>query len=71
MWQSARVKAGGKYRLDPGYVCVTSIRQIELGDVTTELARRSGFQGTVDLLKTARHGSGRKLYLIEFEYCEE
>ena len=71
MWQSARVKAGGKYRLAPGYVRVTSIREIAFQDVTPDLARRSGFEGSVDLLKTAKHGPGRHLYLIEFEYEEE
>jgi hypothetical protein len=45
-------------------------RQIAVGDITGELARRSGFEGVVDLLKVAKHGSGRNVYLIEFEYCE-
>jgi hypothetical protein len=28
----------------------------------------SGFSGVVDLLKTAKHGPGEKVYLIEFVY---
>jgi hypothetical protein len=47
---------------------VTSIRQIELSDVTPDLARRSGFLGVVDLLKVAKHGPGENVYLVEFEY---
>lgn len=68
IWRSARVKRGGRYRLGAGAIEVTDIRQISLGDITPELARRSGFAGVVDLLKTAKHGAGEKVYLVEFEY---
>ena len=68
IWQAPRVKVGGRYRLGPGTVEVTSIRRIELGDITPALARRSGFAGVVDLLKVARHGSGDQVFLIEFDY---
>ena len=37
-------------------------------DVTDDLARESGFDGVGDLLRTARHGRGSKLYLIRFHY---
>ena len=70
MWQAPRVKAGGRYTLAPGHIHVTSIREIGIDDVTPALARRSGFEGTVDLLKTAKHGLGRRLFLVEFEYEE-
>ncbi len=68
IWQNPRVKPGGRYRLGPGHICVTSIREIGLDDVTPELARRSGFQGRIDLLKVARHGTGDHVYLVEFHY---
>ncbi|MBR7620450.1 hypothetical protein JKL49_13740 [Phenylobacterium sp. 20VBR1] len=68
IWQSPRVKVGGRYRLGEGAVEVTSLRQIELTDITPQLARDSGFEGVVDLLKTARHGRGEKVYLVSFEY---
>jgi hypothetical protein len=70
IWHRPRVKVGGVYPMEGGQVVVTSIRQIAIGDITGELARRSGFEGVVDLLKVAKHGSGRNVYLIEFEYCE-
>ena len=35
-------------------------------DITPELARRSGFDGVVDLLKVAKQGTGGQVYLIEF-----
>jgi hypothetical protein len=68
IWQSPRVKVGGRYRLGDGAIEVTSIREIGMQGVTPELARRSGFLGVVDLLKTARHGAGERVYLVEFEY---
>lgn len=58
IWRSPRVKVGGRYRLGDGAVEVTALRQIELSDITPQLARNSGFEGVVDLLKTAKHGAG-------------
>jgi hypothetical protein len=68
IWQSPRVKVGGRYALGPGAIQVTSIREIGFQDITPALARRSGFQGVVDLLKVAKHGPGQHVYLVEFEY---
>jgi hypothetical protein len=70
IWQRPHVKAGGRYALGSGAVHVTSIRQIGMEDITPALARRSGFQGIVDLLKIAKHGAGETVYLVEFEYRE-
>jgi hypothetical protein len=71
IWQRPQVKVGGRYRLGLGFITVTSIRQIRLEDVTPELARESGFSGLVDLLKVAKHGSGRNVYLVRFEFAGE
>jgi len=68
IWQTAKVKAGGRYALGPGHIVVSSIREIALSDVTPALARRSGFEGLVDLLKVAKHGPGERVFLVEFEY---
>jgi hypothetical protein len=68
IWQRPRVKVGGFYALGSGAVEVTALRQIELDDITPALARRSGFAGVIDLLKVAKHGSGRNVYLVEFVY---
>lgn len=70
IWQSPRVKAGGRYPMGSGFVHVTSIREIALSDITPDLARRSGFAGVVDLLKVAKHGPGERVFLVEFEYQE-
>ncbi len=68
IWQSPRVKVGGRYPLGPGAIHVTAIRETGLADITPDLARRSGFQGVVDLSKMAKHGPGETVYLVEFEY---
>lgn len=70
IWQKPHVKAGGRYALGPGAVHVISIREIALADITPDLARRSGFQGVIDLLRIAKHGPGETVYLVEFEYRE-
>ncbi len=68
IWQAPHVKVGGRYRLGPGAIEVTAIRRIDLSDITPGLARRSGFAGVVELLKTAKHGPGENVYLVDFEY---
>lgn len=71
IWQGPRVRVGGRYRLAPGWVVVDSIAPIALADVTGAMARRAGFAGVVDLLKTARHGPGTNVYFITFHYEDE
>jgi len=34
------------------------------------MARASDFAGVVDLLRTAKHGRGENVYLVEFSYVE-
>lgn len=68
IWTRPRVRAGGVYPMEGGHIVVEAIRPISLGDVDGELARRSGFDGVVDLLKVARHGSGSNVYLVDFHY---
>ncbi len=62
------MKVGGRYKLGDGAIEVDSLERIEFDDITPQLARRSGFNGVVDLLKTAKHGRGEKIYLVEFHY---
>ena len=70
IWKRPRVKVGGRYPLPPGQIIVDSIMEMSLEDVTHSLARRTGFEGVVDLLKTAKHGHGRRVFLVEFHYVE-
>ncbi len=68
LWQRPHVKVGGRYSLPPGQIVVTALVEMALEDITPSLARRSGFLGVVDLLKTAKHGPGRRVFLVEFHY---
>jgi len=64
------VKVGGRYALAPGEIVVTKVFEISLADVTPTLARDSGFSGVVELLKVAKHGAGRRVFVIEFRYVD-
>lgn len=68
IWSSCRVKAGGRYRMDEGEIEVVSVEPIGLPDITPQLARASGFLGVLDLLKTAKHSNGERIYLVRFHY---
>jgi hypothetical protein len=68
IWQRLHVKVGGRYAMDDGSVVVDSIEPITLKRVTHDLARESGFESVQDLLGTAKHGPGDKVYLIRFHY---
>ena len=68
MWQSPHVKVGKRYALPPGEILVTKMFEIGVADITPDLARDSGFLGVVDLLRVAKHGPGRRVFVIEFRY---
>jgi hypothetical protein len=54
--------------MDDGHIVVDSIAEMEMADITDELARESGFSSVEDLLETASHGPGKNVYLIRFHY---
>ena len=68
LWQRSHVRVGGRYALPPGHVVVTSVFEVSLADITPALARASGFASLVDLLKVAKHGPGRRVFVIDFRY---
>ncbi len=68
IWKRSRVRVGGRYKLDAGTVVIDQLHEIEFGDITLLLARRSGFSGVADLLKVAKHGKGESAYLVKFHY---
>jgi hypothetical protein len=68
VWTGPRVRVGGRYRMDEGEVEVESIEAIAEEAITDDLARESGFRDVADLMATARHGTGRNIYLIRFRY---
>jgi hypothetical protein len=70
VWLRPNVKVGGRYRLGAGHVVVERVQEIDFESITPALARRSGFASVPDLLRTAVHGRGRNVYLIDFHYEE-
>jgi hypothetical protein len=68
IWTHPHVKVGGRYRMEDGHIVVDSIEPIMMADITHDLARESGFESVDDLLRIARHGRGRNVYLIRFHY---
>lgn len=68
IWMRPHVKVGGRYPMDEGAIEVESIKPIDFEDITPELARESGFLDVIDLLKVAKHGKGRNIYLVRFHY---
>ena len=68
LWQRPHVRVAGRYALPPGEIVVTKIFEVSLSEITPELARASGFAGLVDLLRVGKHGSGRRVFVIEFRY---
>lgn len=68
IWTRPHVKVGGRYAMDQGHIVVDSIQSITLDDITCDLARESGFESVDDLLRIAKHGRGRNVYLIRFHY---
>jgi len=68
IWTRAHVKVGGRYPMDDGSIVVDSIEPIRMADITYDLARESGFASVKDLLQIAKHGKGKKVFLIRFHY---
>ena len=68
IWMRPRVKVGNRYRMDQGAIEVDSILPISFDDITPELARATGFEGVLDLLRVAKHGRGENVYLVRFHY---
>jgi len=68
VWQTLSVKIGGRYPMDDGHVVVDSITPIRMKEITQDLARESGFASVKDLLQVAKHGIGKKVFLIRFHY---
>ena len=71
VWKNPRVRVGGRYRLEAGYVMIDELSEIEAPDNTPEMARESGFESIDELMKTAKHGQGENVYFIRFHYVED
>jgi hypothetical protein len=69
IWQRPHAKVGGRYTLGGGgAIVVDKIQEVSVDDITSALAQRCGFPSLVDLLRTAKHGAGERVFVIEFHY---
>jgi hypothetical protein len=68
IWQRPHAKVGGRYALGAGAVVVDRIHETHADGITPALARRCGFTSVADALKTAKHGTGERVFIIEFHY---
>ena len=68
LWQSPRVRVGARYPLLDGAIEVTRLQEIDVDDVTDEMARKGGFADLEALMETARHGRGERVFLVDFVF---
>lgn len=69
-WQAPRVKVGGRYPLAGGFVEVTRLQEVDASDITEAMAVAGGFGSLEDLMKTARHGRGERVFIVDFVFVE-
>lgn len=68
IWQTPRVRIGGRYPLGGGHIEITYMTEIDRADVTEAMARETGFASLSDLMGVAQHGRGERVFLVEFEF---
>lgn len=71
IWQTPRVKVGGRYRLLDGHIEVTRVQEVDLADVTEAMAEAGGFESLEALLKIARHGRGERVFIVDFVFVPD
>lgn len=71
IWLTPRVKVGGRYRLLDGFIEVTRLQEVDLDDVTEAMAREGGFESLEALMKTARHGRGERVFIVDFVWVSD
>lgn len=68
LWLTPRVKVGGRYPLLDGFIEVTRLQEVDLADITDAIARAGGFADVEDLMRTARHGRGERVFIVDFVF---
>jgi len=68
IWQTPRVRVGGRYPLLDGQIEVVRLQEVDLDDVTEAMAREGGFESLEALMKTARHGRGERVFIVDFVF---
>lgn len=68
IWQTPRVRVGGRYPLLDGFIEVTRLQEVDLDDVTETMAMEGGFESLDALMETARHGRGERVFIVDFVF---
>ena len=68
IWQRPQVKVGGRYPHLDGHIEVTRMQEVDLEDITEAMAREGGFDSLEALMKTARHGRGERVFILDFVF---
>lgn len=67
-WQRPHVKVGGRYPLLDGFIEVTRLQEVDASDITEAMARAGGFESLEALMRTARHGRGERVFIVDFVF---
>jgi hypothetical protein len=68
IWLTPRVKIGGRYPLLDGQIEVVRLQEVDLDDVTEAMALEGGLESLEALMKTARHGRGERVFIVDFVF---
>jgi hypothetical protein len=68
IWQRPQVKLGGRYPHLDGYIEITRLQEVDLSDITEEIAREGGFESLEALMAIARHGRGERVFILDFVF---
>jgi len=68
IWQRPQVKVGGRYPHLDGHIEITRMQEVDLDDITEAMARNGGFESLEALMKTARHGRGERVFIVDFVF---
>ena len=68
IWQTPRVKVGSRYPVLDGAIEITRLQEVDLEDITEAMARAGGFESLDALMKTARHGRGERVFIVDFVF---
>jgi len=71
IWQRPHVKVGGRHPLLDGFIEVTRLQEVDLEDVTEAMALDGGFESLEALMKTARHGRGERVFIVDFVWISD
>ena len=68
IWQRPQVKVGGRYPHLDGFIEITRMQEVDPDDITDEVAQAGGFADLEALMKTARHGRGERVFIVDFVF---